>query len=644
MIKGGIVRKFDRGEAWNDHLAMSGAMVDLILEWKVAGDAGFSAVFRTRFPRLRTQPNNTHASFEYCFKSADIPAVRIDGEPSHGTVDKIAISEVFAVSLRQAKCDEIREIFTSPAAPAVIEWRTFTNISEHSVTLEIPDFKSTKRTLYPMRTYCYPAGRIELEPHHSVSFTVLRTADAERLNPAMELSARIIDQPDLMLETPSRELNTMFRFALRRATESIFDTLNGPVHSPGGYNKYLAAIWANDEAEYANPLFAFTGSERANAAALNSYRWFMKYMNPEYRPLPSSIIAEGTDCWRGAGDRGDAAMIAHGAARYALAAGNRETADELLELVEWCLEYCRRQMTADGVIASDCDELELRFPAGDANLSTSCLYLDGLRRGADLRRALDKAPGDYPERADALADAIERHFQAEVEGFDTYAYYTGNTVLRSWICLPLCFGLNDRKKGTLDALFSTRLWRGDGLLTSADDETYWDRSTLYALRGVFACGEPDMALKHLRAYTRRRLLGDHVPYPVEANSEFSASQLSGEGALYCRIFIEGLFGITPTGLDSFTVRPQLPKKWKRAAMRNISAFSKQSPSDCTTGFINEMFGENFGIMDTFCKRSIRSLENYWDIELERVPDGIRVNIPGIYDQTLPEGVEHTVKF
>ena len=33
-------------------------------------------------------------------------------------------------------------------------------------------------------------------------------------------------------------------------------------------------------------------------------------MNDEFKPIPSSIIAEGLDFWNGAGDRGDMAMIA----------------------------------------------------------------------------------------------------------------------------------------------------------------------------------------------------------------------------------------------------------------------------------------------------------------------------------------------
>ncbi len=89
----------------------------------------------------------------------------------------------------------------------------------------------------------------------------------------------------------------------------------------------------------------------------------------EYRPIPSSIIAEGDDIWNGAGDRGDAAMIAYGAARYALARGERNEAEELWPLVEWCLNTAGRKLTPEGVVASDTDELEGRFPAGKANLS-----------------------------------------------------------------------------------------------------------------------------------------------------------------------------------------------------------------------------------------------------------------------------------
>ena len=145
-------------------------------------------------------------------------------------------------------------------------------------------------------------------------------------------------------------------------------------------------------------------------------------------------------------------------------------------------------------------------------------------------------------------------------------------MLRAWICIPLTTGILERKAGTIAALFSPRLWTEDGLATQAGEKTFWDRSTLYALRGVFAAGETRKALDYLRYYSNRRLLGEHVPYPVEAYPEGNQRHLSAESALYCRIYTEGLFGIRPTGLTSFDCTPRLPDGWDVMKLRNIEAF------------------------------------------------------------------------
>ena len=144
---------------------------------------------------------------------------------------------------------------------------------------------------------------------------------------------------------------------------------SGYMHAPGG-EVFYAAVWTNDQCEYVIPFFPFLGYATANKSAINTFRHYARFMNAGYRPLPSSIIAEGTDIWNGAGDRGDAAMCANGAARYALARADRTEAEELWPFVEWCLEYCRRNRTADGVVASDSDEMEGRFPVGRTNLAT----------------------------------------------------------------------------------------------------------------------------------------------------------------------------------------------------------------------------------------------------------------------------------
>ena len=145
-------------------------------------------------------------------------------------------------------------------------------------------------------------------------------------------------------------------------------------------------------------------------------------------------------------------------------------------------------------------------------------------------------------------------------------------MLRSWICLPLCFGVHTRAKQTVDALMSDYISCKDGILSAEGDEIVWDRSTLYALRGFFAAGEMDKAYDMLLDYSENRLLGDRVPYAVEAYPEYGMRHLSGESSLYCKIFLDGILGIVPHGFDSFEFCPRLPKKLERFALRNIHAY------------------------------------------------------------------------
>lgn len=147
--------------------------------------------------------------------------------------------------------------------------------------------------------------------------------------------------------------------------------------------------------------------------------------------------------------------------------------------------------------------------------------------------------------------------------------------MRSWICIPLTVGIYDRKQATINALFSPRLWTKNGLLTQAGSETFWDRSTLYALRGVFACGETEKAIAYLKFYSNQRLLSEHVPYAIEAWPEGNQRHLSAESGLYCRIITEGMFGIRPTGLHAFDFTPRLPQEWDNMSLKNICAFGNK---------------------------------------------------------------------
>lgn len=227
-------------------------------------------------------------------------------------------------------------------------------------------------------------------------------------------------------------------------------------------------------------------------------------------------------------------------------------------------------------MTSDADELEGRFPVGNANLCTSSLYYDALVSASYLAKELGKQSSvskEYARQAKVLKNNINNYFGSRIEGFDSYRYYEGNDILRSWIAIPLTVGIFEKKTGTVEALFSPRLWSKDGLLTQAGTDTFWDRSTLYALRGVYSAGARERAMEHMAYYSQQRLLGEHVPYPIEAWPEGNQRHLSAESALYCRIVTEGLFGIRPTGFNSFSLCPQLPDKWNSMRLNYVSAFA-----------------------------------------------------------------------
>ena len=192
---------------------------------------------------------------------------------------------------------------------------------------------------------------------------------------------------------------------------------------------------------------------------------------------------------------------------------------------------------------------------------------------ADLANALkDSVTGKklFLEAAE-LRKNIEKYFGCTVQGYETYRYYNGNDKLRSWIGIPLTMGIFDRKEGTLKALYSPYLWTKDGMLTEAGSKTYWDRALLYALRGTFYAGATESATKYLQEYSRKRLLGEHVPYAIEAWPEGNQRHLAAESGLYCRVITEGLFGIKITGFNKFQLQPFLPKGWQKMSLRHIRA-------------------------------------------------------------------------
>ncbi|MBE6726706.1 MAG: hypothetical protein E7576_16185 [Ruminococcaceae bacterium] len=578
------------GEAHTDDYEMAGYRCAFVVKYGT-DERGFVLTHHPIFPTLRLRPNNTHATYQMDVPDEKWPRLVLlpEREPVKETLVRVKLNGTIEIETTAAEGRlKIRRIcFPSTEVRAAYEILTAENTGAEPLELGATILDNeVDQTMGPMGINICEiktdlGSRLGiLSPGASFTAWIAVTGRVANENPPAEDPAaeylrrlRTIERltAPMKLETGNRALDLMFRFAKLRAGESVYRTRYGLIHSPGGYS-YFAATWCNDQVEYAGPYFAYTGDPDLIEASLNAYRMYMPFMSDRYEPIPSSVIAEGIDYWNGAGDRGDAAMYLYGAARFALTVGDREIARELWPAVKWCAEYCERKKNAAGVIASDRDELEGRFPSGDANLCTSTLCYAGLLAAAELADVFGEDGDQYRLRAGELRDAIERVFGHTIHGIPAYRYYDGCEVMRSWICMPLCVGIYDRAGATVEALTSRWLMRPDGFLTSEESETIWDRSTLYSLRGIFASGYTEEAFSLLSRYVENRLLSERVPYAVEAYPEGGRRQLSGESALFCKVILEGMLDLTPASLTSFTVKPTLPAGLDHITLENIRAF------------------------------------------------------------------------
>ena len=583
LKEGALIWDVQPGQRHQDHYEMSGLYCDCIIEYGVDHRGELMIGRSCYFPTLRTIPNDTHATLELRVSEAQVPALMRNGQPIREYPLRFCLDGTLTVQSRTDADVQIkRQFFPASESRCGLELVTLTAEKATQLHISQPSDQILGYTLGTKGTYVSRLRHtaspcIRLEAGESYCYTVALSADIG-MEPgplpdgqqALQLRYGRIDalcDRTLVLDTGIEELDAMFRFAKLRAGESIFETLSGKFHSPGG-RTYYAAVWCNDQVEYAGPYFAMTGDPMAVEASINAYRAYVPFMADNYGPLPSSVIAEGLDIWNGAGDRGDAAMYLYGASLFCLFLGDRQVARELYGPIRWCAEYCHRRTGPEGVVCSDTDELERRIPTdGYANLSTSCLCYGGLLAAAKLAQSLDDAATAqcYRRRATDLAAAIEAYFGAQLHGYETYRYSKGFDTLRSWICLPLCMGLESRAQGTLDAMLSPWLWTEEGMLScelSQDnrDSAIWDRSTLYGFKAAFAAGQAERVMQPLLRYCRKRLVCDRVPYAVEAYPEGEKRHLSGESALFARVITEGILAIRPESLTGFSFVPALPRE------------------------------------------------------------------------------------
>lgn len=584
----------------HDNIEMDGQKVAAIISYSVNEQKIINISRKIIFPQFRryltaAEPDylRFRAYLQDDYEDNILPAITIGTTRFQpGPVDSIHIDGKLTVYHKSLDgISVVRQLFPAMTTREFVEIWTLANSSDStkdfyagSPVLNVEE-KGVNGTFRRQVRSDVPKS-FQLAPGNNISFAVyISAANGEEELPPMNFSLAEAERnhfldtvtANLQLTTPDPVVNTLFKFSKIRAAESIYQTSMGLVHSPGG-GRYYAGVWANDQAEYVAPFFPYLGYNTGIEAARNIYRMFLKNIPPKGKKMWSSFEMNGElPCC--SVDRGDAAMIANGLTLFLLTVGDKKDYTELSPLLEWSLDYCDSKKNEAGVISSESDELEGRFPSGNANLSTSSLYYGALRSAEMLAVATGRPAiaESYRKKAATLKAAIEQYFGADMEGLKTYRYYKENTTLRSWICLPLVVGLNDRKEGTLSALFE-KLWTDNGTLVelsgdSTTGRTFWDRSTLYAFRGAFKAGAADLGEARLREFSRQRLLGFHVPYVVEAWPEGDMAHLSAESALYCRIFTEGLLAMEPTGFNKFTFAPYLPSGWKNLTLKNIRAFN-----------------------------------------------------------------------
>jgi len=589
--------------SYNDNIEMAGKKVAGIITYDIDSLGNLSIERQLIFPQLRKYTKDTdnkwavyRAYLKELWKDDVLPIVFTDEKVLiPGKVSEIIIDGTLVFNHHPSKKGLTlkREFFPSVDQRLFIERWTILNSTDSTMNVIIGNTNIEKNSFGPYGKYNYGVKseakeRLILKAGEKYEFDIQLYANKEGdksldLMNIKEDRVRLVDNihKNLILKTPDPILNTLFAFSKVRATESIFDSKMGIVHSPGG-GRYYAGIWANDQAEYSGPFFPYLGIKDGNIAALNTYKKFWEHMqtisNYEKNIMASfEMNSDFTCCGT---DRGDAAMIAYGGLHYLLATGDKKLCKEYEPMINWCLTWNHLKLNEEGVVMSESDEMEGRIETGTANLSTSTLYYGALDLAIGYYSDLGYDEAEIIElknKKEALGRAIESYFGANVEGLDTYKYFKEHKYLRHWICMPLVVGIHDRTEATVEALFE-RLWTENGVHVEKNSDNpniskiFWDRGTLYALRGTIIAGETEVSLKKLQEFSKKRLIGDHVPYVVEAYPEGNMAHLSAESALYCRIFIEGMFGIKPTGTKSFELTPRLPKEWNEMSLEKVMAF------------------------------------------------------------------------
>ena len=228
--------------AHHDHIEMSGLKVSTVLRYGVNETGEWVIDRNIVLPTFRTIPNDTHASLQHRFNGDWAYLCLVNGQPLLGEkVETISLSGVMTVkSIYSDKGIALtRTLFPSTSYPVFCEKYELENVTDRSLTVEFPSNSLSYRTdeargvegSYTLTaTLSSPAkeGVCQLKAGEKACFQVLyagyKKNDRElALDVEKELMARREFlrqvQSNLVLETPSDVINTMFSFAKIRGSE-----------------------------------------------------------------------------------------------------------------------------------------------------------------------------------------------------------------------------------------------------------------------------------------------------------------------------------------------------------------------------------------------------------------------------------------
>ena len=569
-----------------DHIETSGLFSSLILSYGVDESKNFIHSYHIVFPTFRRKIDDTRGSFACRIKKP--LEILINGKSETENLKNVLLNGLININTITESISITRK-FLCTSFPGVLTIFSIKNKSNENKVIEICcpiesikcDENDFSGNPYHIEFNVFKNHKEEdskyikkiLKPGHSLLFYFVISCqnnetnnDNIRYDTTHSLSKRISflfnSHNSYSLKIGNPILESMLYFSKVRALESIFLTKSGLLHSPGGGN-YYAAVWCNDQCEYAAPFFAYCNNKKSKEASLNCFRLYTKYMYTS-TALVSSIVAQGDDYWNGAKDRGDGAMYVYGLTRFLLSSGSKKMAKEFINPIKWCIDFTLSRKNEFGVIESDSDELENRFESGNCNLATNSIFYQALIKTNLLFNELN-IKNNYDEIAKELKENIIKYFYNGKE----YIYCKEETHKRSHIVYPLIMGIYDHSDSIINTIMSKELFTGSDFKTIDNCDTYWDRVTLMAIRGIFNANNPNLAYDILLKYSEKRLLNNHVPYAIEAFPEGNQAHLSAESALYARIYLEGILGFEPIGFNCFKLHISIPDKVKYISLKNI---------------------------------------------------------------------------